>query len=97
MYTYSSLRFAPLYCLIHTPLSPPFLFVSPPGGGPSVIHTRLSEGTFTVVGVIGVRCGEGEGETRDGSPLKPLFPHPKSTTSLGISRQPLRSLPAQRI
>jgi hypothetical protein len=70
MYTYSSLRYAPLYCLIHTPLSPLSVVSAPPEGDrPSSIPEGFRE-TFTVVGVLGVRCGEGEGETRDGSPLK---------------------------
>jgi hypothetical protein len=92
MYTYSSLRYAPLYCLIHTPLSPLDKLSAPPEGDrPSSIPEGFRE-TFTVVGVLGVLVEKGEEETRDRPPLKPLFPHPWSTTSTGNSRHPISGL-----
>jgi hypothetical protein len=53
------------------PPYPPFLFVSPPGGGPSVIHTQVPEGNVYSLSVYsGYFVEKGEEETRDRSPLR---------------------------
>ena len=100
--SYSRLR---IYCLIHTPLSPLSFFVSPPGGGPSVIHTRESGkhsfgNGFALSVYSGYSGNVGEEGTRreppSFPPSEPLFPHPWSTTSTGNSRHPTQMSSGRR-
>ena len=87
----------------YPPFPPMILCVSPPGGGPSVIHTRVlprfthfDKGLLLVDrGTLWILWGRRE-YLNFPPPSEPLFPHPWSTTSTGNSRHPISGLMVAR-
>ena len=97
--SYSRLR---ICCLIHTPLSPLSVCQPPRRGTVRHPYPIFRDSPIFDKGLLLVDRGTcGERARRDPPkgvpPKKPLFPHPKSTTSLGINSPSTKPLPAQRV